>query len=184
MQQKFGEYGFYQMTVVIPKKPMLSVVEGAALMALTDYTYIRARKLKYTYGIRVSSSKERAKARGISDDYINNKANIDREGRVRGCFGIVAVKNERVSIGDIKTHLSYRGSMTATESRIAILKCDKLKPKIASEGKELAVLLLSHTDLKKKIVTEFHFYGTIFKVYSYPKSNPDDKQQVDIKYVN
>eukprot|EP01084_Bolivina_argentea_P298832 515022_1 len=182
MQQKFGEYGFYQMTVVIPKKPMLSVVEGAALMALTDYTYIRARKLKYTYGIRVSSDKDSAKAKGISDDYINN--NISKDGKIKGCFDIVAVKNERVSIGDVKTHVGYRPSMTTTKSRVAILKSNKLNPKIASEGEELARLSVSHTDSKKKVVTEFHFYGTIFKVYSYPKSNPDDKQQVDIKYVN
>eukprot|EP01084_Bolivina_argentea_P298833 515025_1 len=181
MQQKFGEYGFYQMTVVIPKKPMLSVVEGAALMALTDYTYIRARKLKYTYGISLFRRKQSAKAIGIPDDYINDKNNISKDGKVKHCFVIVASKNERVLIGDVKTNVSVRRSMT---SMIPILKSDKRNPTIACEGDVLATLIVPHsnTSLQRETVTEFHFYGTIFKVYSYPKSNPNAKQQVHIKY--
>eukprot|EP01084_Bolivina_argentea_P298836 515031_1 len=181
MQQKFGEYGFYQMTVVIPKKPMLSVVEGAALMALTDYTYIRARKLKYTYGIERYVSKETAKAKGISEDYINNEENISKDGLVKHYFDVVAFKNERASIGDIKTSIGYKRYET---SMISILKSDKVNPKISSEGEVLATLIIPQITVQKVIVTEFHFYGTIFKVYSYEKSNPNKKQQVDIKYAN
>eukprot|EP01083_Nonionella_stella_P314810 1135573_1 len=115
-------------------------------MAVTGFNYIRARKLKYTYGILVLTSKEQAKSKGISDDYINNPNNISYDGYVKDIFAIVARKNERISIGDIKTITSFRRSMTST---IPILKSDKLDPKLRSDGAELAELIVPHKCAKR-----------------------------------
>ena len=63
------------------------------------------------------------------------------------------------------------------------MRSDKRNPKIAKDGIEQSVLKIHHTDSKKEqIVTEFHFYGTMISVYSYPKNDPSQKQKIDINY--
>eukprot|EP01084_Bolivina_argentea_P263715 446445_1 len=59
MKDMFGVFSKYCMNIIIPNKPMLSVVEGASYMAIRQ-DYIRARKLPFTYGLCLRVSKQDA----------------------------------------------------------------------------------------------------------------------------
>eukprot|EP01083_Nonionella_stella_P267723 904519_1 len=178
MREHFGLSSKYKLISIIPKKPMLSVVEGAAWMAVTD-GYIRARKLKYSYGYSVVRRKSEAKNKGVPDDYINNKLNILSDGSIDGCFRIIAIKNERIAINQIKTGIAYSLGPT---THVHILSSNKKDPKTKMDGHVLATLKLNCGKAGVQITTEFHFYGTTFKVYSYPTQKPGAKQSVVLNY--
>ena len=53
MSAVFGSKSRYNMQLIMPQRPILSVVEGAAYFGITP-NYIKARVLQYTYGYSVS----------------------------------------------------------------------------------------------------------------------------------
>eukprot|EP01083_Nonionella_stella_P083096 229614_1 len=121
---------------------------------------------------------------GVSDSYMSNEDNItiDSDGIrcVTGCFKIIAQKLQRVSVKDVITRsLVANRPLTA----ISILFSDLQQPKMADEGQVLATLEMN-TYPGEELIIEFHFYGTMFGVFAYPKLNKAAKQTVDIRYAN
>eukprot|EP01084_Bolivina_argentea_P094715 170293_1 len=101
----------------------MSVVEGAAYFGITD-NYIKARILKYSYGISQNSSVSVAKKSGISSDHISNNKyyhQSHKEWWVTGCFRVVARKNEVIYTGQIKKNIGYRPSTTTKVVTTAIM---------------------------------------------------------------
>ena len=50
LEQAFGLKSRFALTLIVPQRPILSVVEGAANLGITD-GYIKARILRLTYGL-------------------------------------------------------------------------------------------------------------------------------------
>eukprot|EP01083_Nonionella_stella_P106706 308215_1 len=71
MKEAFGSRSKYRMQMVIPNRPILSVVEGAAYFGITP-NYMKARVLRYTYGRMLYFSKRQAISSGVPPDYIDN----------------------------------------------------------------------------------------------------------------
>ena len=180
-QERINKYFINKINkIIIPSIPMLSVVHGAALFGIdkSNINNIKARRLKYTYGIKMFFNKTRARLNGIDEKYIFD--NTTSDGMVRDCFKIIAKRNDRIELNEIKTTNSFK---TSQISLIPILRSNKRNPKIAKDGIEESVLKIHHNDSKKEtICTEFHFYSTMISVYSYPKNNINDKQKIDINY--
>ena len=73
MREKFGYKSKYKLQVIIPQRPILSVVEGAAYFGITP-NYIKARRMTKTYSIGIKRTLARAKELGIPLDlYIEGK---------------------------------------------------------------------------------------------------------------
>eukprot|EP01083_Nonionella_stella_P009682 27766_1 len=162
--------------IIIPKKPMLAVVEGAAWMAVTQY-YIRARKMPKTYGIRIAVSKNRAQSLGMSQQFIHR--HTEQDGFIDGHFHVLAMKGERIEINQTRKTIGYRRSKT---SSIPILESEMLHPITHEDGHELARLRVPSFGSNKKIITEFHFYNAMFEVYSYPENTPNAKQSAILQF--
>ncbi|ETO09858.1 hypothetical protein RFI_27518, partial [Reticulomyxa filosa] len=66
LKQKYeSKYKF-----IIPERPILSVIEGAAQLSRIP-SFITSRIVKYTYGVDCGISIEKARSHGIDEDYIN-----------------------------------------------------------------------------------------------------------------
>eukprot|EP01083_Nonionella_stella_P033071 90543_1 len=180
IKDAFGPKSKYNLRFIIPSKPILSVVQGAAYFGI-EKDYIKARKLKYTYGVNVYVPKDYALTMGISSDYI--ESNITKEGMVKNCFRIIARKDDRVAFNEVKENKTYRVP-GQNKAFIAILCSDMNDPKVAADGRLLGSIevKMDSEDKHGDVMTEFHFYGTMFKVYSYPKSKPDQRTELEITY--
>eukprot|EP01084_Bolivina_argentea_P190691 327611_1 len=173
MRDCFGRGTESNLVLIVPSVPMLAVVQGAGYIGISKQ-YMKARRLKYTYGLKMFFNKRRATSNGVNEQYI--KQNTTSDGMVRDCFKIIARRNDRIGLHQIKTTKSFK---TSQVSLIPILRSSKRHPKVAKDGTEEAVLKIKHADAsKEEIITEFHFYGTMVTVYSYLKSNPQRKQRV------
>eukprot|EP01084_Bolivina_argentea_P032225 59603_1 len=114
----------------------MSVVEGAAYFGITD-NYIKARILKYSYGLRWDSVLSTAKNDGISSEYISNNKYYDEYEKtwyVKKCFNVIARKNEVTYTGQIKKTTTYRASNTTRNISTAIMWSKMEYPKIETDG--------------------------------------------------
>eukprot|EP01083_Nonionella_stella_P068815 182994_1 len=180
MREEFGSNTPYNLRLIIPKKPILSVVEGAAYFGIRK-NFIKARKLRYSYGMIVYLTKGDARKRGISDEYIEKYTTNDGAEMVKNCFHVIAHKDERVAFNEVKT-VEARRVPGKTKAFIQILCSDLQYPKVVSDGRLLgSIEVPCHDD--DIVMTEFHFYGTMFKVYSYLKNKKIRKKEVAITYA-
>ena len=71
MREEFGPRSRYKLTLIIPPRPILSVVEGVAYFGITP-NYIKARVLRYTYGELTGWSKSQAISNGVPSSHIGS----------------------------------------------------------------------------------------------------------------
>eukprot|EP01084_Bolivina_argentea_P009847 18379_1 len=120
----------------------MSVVEGAAYFGITD-NYIKARILRYSYGIGTKSRLSTAKQNGISSEYISNNKYYNeyrKEWWVNKCFKVIARKNDEIYTGQIKKTGTSRKSNTC-KSAFTHIMCSKMEyPKIGTDGHLLGKL--------------------------------------------
>eukprot|EP01083_Nonionella_stella_P312689 1119280_1 len=180
MKKAFGAKSKYGMQMIVPTRPILSVVEGAAYFGITP-NYIKARVLRYTYGSHVSSSKRTAISAGVPSDHMERCTFYDQYRKawfVKDCFEIFAKKNQEICTGQIIRKYSERADPTDKASDKKIMFSEKEYPKIASEGKVLGDIRIEwdEENFDLRTTTEFHFYDTLIKVVAYPSKDPEKKQ--------
>ena len=191
MIERFGYKSRYNLEIIIPKRPLLSVVEGAAYFGITK-NYIKARVLKRTYGIKASFTESKARLHGVSKrDMQRNKIYIDYYNGyfVKNCFKVLGRKNNEIRNNQIVKYSCKRQPGCAV-AKIAIICSDMQFPKMAHDGRVLAKLKLEFDDIEdlndKKTMNvncEFHFYDTVLKVIAYCQNAPHIKKQAEIMYV-
>eukprot|EP01083_Nonionella_stella_P312685 1119270_1 len=179
MTEMFGSKSKYGMDVIIPNRPILSVVEGAAYFGITP-NYIKARVLRYTYGLCVTLTKSRAVSNGVPSDYIEKNEYYDHYNncwRVENCFQIFARQNKEIHTGQIITKHGRRQNLEDEATEIQILFSEMECPKVLSDGKVLGSIRIewdNETDVEG--TCEFHFYDTLIRVVVYPSKQPEKKQ--------
>ena len=181
LRDTFGPKSKYKLTLIIPQRPILCVVEGAAYFGITK-NYIKSRILRYTYGIILSQTEEKAKKRGISEEYIaKNRYYNDRRRKwmVKNCFVSLAHRNEEIQSGQVKTQRSIRPNALTKLTTPSIMMSEMENPLIISDGKELGSFNTTYDENDKadeESTTEFHFYDTLIKIVEYKTRKPNDKQ--------
>ena len=118
MREKFGTKSSYNLKLIIPQRPMLSVVTGAAYLGITN-NYIKARVLRYSYGQIGRYDEETARKMKVPSEHIAKNIKYDAHSskwRVSDCFGIIARKNEEIYKGQIKKVNSYSASPQTMKS--------------------------------------------------------------------
>ncbi len=187
MKEIFGIQSEYKLQVIIPKSPILSVVEGAAYFAIKK-DYIKGRVLQRTYGYIVAMPQWLAKDARIPQKHIQQHTYYHKwkeEQYVANCFRVLAHKNKQILYGDIITDTSDRGKPTRMSITIRIYSSILEKPLIKSDGTELGLIHLewNNTDINDmEMIIEFNFYDTTIEVYTYKKIAPNNKQKVNIEY--
>eukprot|EP00483_Globobulimina_turgida_P003392 UN03398 len=185
MKHQFGTKSKYQLSVIIPQRPILSVVEGAAYFAITQ-NYIKARILRYTYGELAHYPENQAKACCVSPEHIANNRYYNEYYKtwyVNNCFEVLARKNEEIYTGQIKRFTSCRSSPIHKIISLRIMGSTMEDPKTIADGKELGsvdIYFNNEDEEDMKIETEFHFYSTLIKAVIYRTKAPQDKQ---IRYI-
>ena len=138
MIETFGPKSRYKLDIIIPQRPLLSVVEGAAYFGITD-NYIKARVLKRTYGIKASFTESKAKLHGICKrDIERNKIYIRyyKGYFVKNCFKVLGRKIMKLNNQVIK--YACKRQPGCSIARIVIVCSDMEYPKMAKDGKVLA----------------------------------------------
>ena len=181
MTKAFGPESKYKLKIIIPHRPILSVVEGAAYFGITP-NYIKARVLRYTYGEILNSHMDNAIARGIPKSYIQKNKwfnEYKNSWMVRGCFKPLASKNEEIYVGDVRRSLSSRSSSGIMGSKTQIVWSKLKDPKVHTDVMTLGKIETNwsnndQSDMGK--ILEFHFAETIIKAIVYRNKDPDNQQ--------
>eukprot|EP01084_Bolivina_argentea_P032197 59555_1 len=176
-----------KLQLIVPKRPILSVVEGAAYFGITK-NYVKARKIKKTYGLGGHLLLHSAKKRGISDEYMAKNTYYHsqlKETRILHCLSVMVKKNQEVVTDEvIKKRFSRVGALQK-RMEISIISSDKQDAKVESDGVKMATCTFQFDENDKpsaEIAVEFHFYDTVLKVIGYRESNPNDKQELELIY--
>ena len=181
MRDAFGPKSKYRLQVIIPERPILAVVEGAAYFAITT-NYIKARIMRYTYGEIVKLPESAARARGIPESHIVKYKNFNhykQQWRVKDCFSIIVPKNKEVATGAVFETHSYRSSPKKMDVKTLIYYSDKEQPMIRSDGHRLGTITSkfdTEDENDVRISLEFHFYDTLIHVVSYQTNTPENKR--------
>ena len=69
IDKAFGKKSPYRLIIIVPNRPLLSVVDGAAYFGITT-NYVKSRILRYTYGELVDMHEKTAISKGIDTDYV------------------------------------------------------------------------------------------------------------------
>eukprot|EP01083_Nonionella_stella_P284018 966778_1 len=139
MRQQFGPKSKYKMNLIVPLRPILSVVEGAAYFGITP-NYIKCRILKYTYGELLRYSETEAKNLNVSRDHIRkNREWCKRENEwyVRDCFEVLARKNEEIFNGQIKKSIKWKYDGSDDNITTEVVFSIKEYPKTRNDAKLL-----------------------------------------------
>eukprot|EP01083_Nonionella_stella_P081209 223580_1 len=189
MKRHFGVESRYNLDVMIPQRPMLCVVEGAAYFGITP-NYIKARILKKTYGIKASFTESKARSNGVKQsDIARNRIYIDYYNGyfVKNCFKVLGRKNSEIVNNQIVKYSAKR-QPGCEFAKVEILCSDLECPTMVHQGVTLASLKIEFDDGTKQqsdvsINLEFHFYDTQLKVIAFCHHAPSKKKEVEIKYI-
>ena len=188
IKMKFGLKSKYRLDLIVPYRPILSVVQGAAFLGITP-NFVRARRLQFTYGVVVDKLKRFAVRDEVPDEYIEENEYLDEytgKWKVRGCVAIMATKNEEVQLyGDeMRTKIFYRPHHTVKAVRYKIF-CSKIEePGTIEDGKVIGSMdIVFDQDLKNnEIMSKFIFSETLLKVEVWPKDLPNKRHEIKVNY--
>ena len=186
MRKKFGEKSKYDLQLIIPKRPMLTVVEGAAYFGMTS-NYIKARRMAKSYGICVSVSMNTAIAGKIPMEHIEQNKYWNQyrnEYLVRNCFRLIVAKGEEIWTNQVIKDPCCRTGDNR-EAEISMVCSDSANPKVVRDQNELATTTLVF-DAKDEpncdINVEWHFYDTQLKLVYYLEKRPQQKRELVIHF--
>eukprot|EP01083_Nonionella_stella_P078673 215404_1 len=184
MKSVFGEQSEYKMRLIIPKRPILSVVYGAACFGIVK-NYIKARRVAHTYGIARQYSVSKALERGVSQAYIDKHKKL-RSGTEQyrvTLFHPIIRKGTEVCVNQVFQNV-FHGSGSGS-CVIRILASAKVDPTLYSAQDIIvkSTIKVQPTDPPKAPVTvQWHLYDTTIKIIYYVNSRPNDKTEMEIAY--
>ena len=184
INKNFGEKSKYKLTIIVPQRPLLSVVQGAAYFGITS-NYIKARILKYTYGVAASCKIRTARSMGVPEDHIEeHKDDMDY---VASIFSVIIRKDQEVRTGNPAVHKIRRRGARFTCGDKIILCSEKLKPTILSHGKELGTIEMKYDetdDDTQECLLMFHFDDALIKVETFKIGKTNEKKVAYIDVAN
>jgi len=186
IDNRFGPSSPFAMHVIVPERPILSVVDGAARFGLKK-DYIQARTLAKTYGNAIDPRLDVVDTSTLPPGYLEaNQYRCDHTNatRVRNVFSVYAKKNQTIHIHDKPIIRKYkRFNVKQKKVRISVYASDEEDPKVVKNkpcAKTTVVFPPNSTDLS--IVVELYFSDTKIRVWAYPESDPENKKEMELDY--
>lgn len=184
--KEFGPNSQYKLHLIIPSRPILSVVDGAARFGLKP-DYIQARTLAKTYGNAIDPRIDVIDVDSLPQGYLEeNKYRCDHTKaiRIRNIFSIYAKKNQTININDKPIIRKYkRFNKKQKKVRISVFASDEEDPKVV-QGRALAKTTIIFPDKSNElsITVELYFSDTKIRVFAYPDDCPEDKKEMELDY--
>jgi molecular chaperone DnaK (HSP70) len=175
------EFETNELIVLIPKRPLVSVVRGACMFGLNPFS-ITSRIAKKTYGISTL---------GIFDEKkhpLNKKVMIDGEAFCENIFDTFVLKDDSISVNQeiVKTYCPVRGAQTIM--KIILYYTDKREVNyIDEEGVEKFGELIvnigeKNQGIEDKLVTVSFLFGNT-QIYIIAKNkNTGDIKKCEFKF--
>ena len=175
------EFESNELIVLIPKRPLVSVVRGACMFGLNPFS-ITSRIAKKTYGISTL---------GIFDEKkhpLNKKVMIDGEAFCENIFDTFVLKDDSISVNQeiVKTYCPVRGAQTIM--KIILYYTDKREVNyIDEEGVEKFGELIvnigeKNQGIEDKLVTVSFLFGNT-QIYIIAKNkNTGDVKKCEFKF--
>jgi len=184
IKEKFGPSSNYHLQIVIPKRPILSVVDGSARYGLIKH-YVVQRRLRKTYGIAIEGYVSYAKNLGASDEYIKNNSYVDKNSNVTivtDLFYPLKTKGDpaRVEEDAVKHKFEKVGDYAFVE----VFEADDKNPCVIKNCRSMGNFVYGFPEEcnDSSCIVEIEFYETTIKVFACPESQPDLKQQLSVNY--
>ncbi len=175
------EFESNELIVLIPKRPLVSVVRGACMFGLNPFS-ITSRIAKKTYGISTL---------GIFDEKkhpLNKKVMIDGEAFCENIFDTFVLKDESVSVNQeiVKTYCPVRGAQTIM--KIILYYTDKREVNYIDEegvhkfGELIVNIGEKNQGIEDKLVTVSFLFGNT-QIYIIAKNkNTGDVKKCEFKF--
>ena len=138
-QQMINHYkDKHNMTIIVPKEPILSVCQGAARCGLVK-TFILSRKLTKSYGVRITLDVNEIAQNNfhLDQEYIDNHSEQLFGGmRVTGLLNMFAKRGQEIGLHYKFEEQLSRVSTTQTIGQLRIFECniDNVPQTIYDEG--------------------------------------------------
>jgi len=182
----FGPSSKFGLNIIIPSRPILSVVDGAARFGLQP-DYIQARTLSKTYGNAIDPKIDVIDIDALPPGYLEaNQYRCDHTNvlRVRNIFSVYARKNQTIHIRDKPIIRKYkRFNIKQKKVRISVYSSDEQDPKVVKNkpcAKTTVVFPSNSTELS--IIVELYFSDTKIRVFAFPEDNPSNKKEMELDY--
>ena len=192
IMKSFGLNSQYNIDVISPERPLLSVVDGASRMGLLKNNkreYVQVRILSKTYGAAVAKQYRLINLNEYPKDYINDARNSyisKRNGQkyLGGCFLVYAKKGDAITVDHKIVRRTKRRSKNDILVTKAFYSSTKNDPKLISDGTKLAECIIEwpKNDSSYASTTEMVFGGEMIKAISYPTNMPKLRKDVQFKY--
>ena len=182
----FGPSSIYGLNIIIPSRPILSVVDGASRFGLQP-DYIQARTLSKTYGNAIDPKIDVIDIDALPPGYLElNQYRCDHTNvlRVRNIFSIYARKNQTIHIYDKPIIRKYkRFNIKQKKVRISVYSSNEQDPKVVKNkpcAKTTVVFPSNSNELS--IIVELYFSDTKIRVFAYPEDDPQNKKEMELDY--
>merc|ERR1712013_382197 len=186
MTEQFGPSSKYGLNIIIPSRPILSVVDGAARFGLQP-DYIQARTLAKTYGNAIDPKIDVIDIEALPPGYLEAhqyRCDHTQVLRVRNIFSVYARKNQTIHIHDKPIIRKYkRFNLKQKKVRISVYSSDEQDPKVVKNkpcAKTTVVFPSNSTELS--IIVELQFSDTKIRVFAYPEDDPSNKKEMELDY--
>jgi len=184
--EKFGPSSKYGLNIIVPSRPILSVVDGAARFGLQP-DYIQARTLAKTYGNAIDPKIEVVDIDALPPGYLEAnqyKCDHTKALRVRNIFSVYARKNQTVHIADKPIIRKYkRFNLKQKKVRISVYSSDEQDPKVVKDKPCAKTTVVFPPNSKElSIVVELRFSDTKIRVFAYPEDDPENKKEMELDY--
>ena len=194
LNERFGD----EVVVAVPSSPILSVVEGAALLGL-NAQFVQQRVMSKCYGTSVNSKllnkgwMDRALLRRLTQREKQRHFNLNRQCFVK-IFKPIITQNEVVSV-DGKPIVVEGARNTANNNAqkhttIKIYECSDPKNTFFIDHDDQNTKLMATASIvwpkddkqRNKIILELFFHDTTISGYVYAAKYPEDKKLLQLKY--
>jgi len=184
----FGMESAHKLSIRIPRRPILSVIDGALKLGLKP-NYIQRRRVKYTYGIAVDRSEKNVKLERLPQDYLvrDDGANVylhpnTKRRTVRNLFSPFIRKNEPIELGKAIEKEYRRFSAEEKTSKVSLYFSDEDDPYVIGKDQQpLASVKIEFPNEYEglKFVVQFFFGDTKLraKVNYRSKKGGDHEQE-------
>ena len=185
----FGLNSKYKIDVIIPKKQLLCVVDGAARMGLlknSNRVYVQSRILSKTYGQLMDRPMKNIRKQKYKQSYIDSNKFTDANGAewLGNCFKIFARIEDCIPHNHKFVFDGVRKGTNCKIIRNAIYSSDMKNPRTKDDGKELCEYTIKWPDNDNSVdITNIVTFGELLKIESYPKNLPNNKFKKLTQYV-
>ncbi|ETO24491.1 hypothetical protein RFI_12667, partial [Reticulomyxa filosa] len=190
LQDKLKKHFERQFKFVIPQRPLLSVIEGAAQLDKTPPLFVTSRISKLTYGIGASWTLEQARSHpNINVDHINKHkytCNIDSQEYVDCCFVVFVNKADTIKAEQVIELTFSKPNQLEKNGYVSVYCSNKRNPGVITGCKllgEIAIPLPEDFDsVQDKLTVRFYLGETVIRVTVKTKANECTENELVIKY--